>query len=133
MFWGGLLSILPHKDAFHFIEEKYHTMYGENAELPVNLSGHSPMALAALAEWSMEYSKDKDKSFLGTPLPDQQRGAFWDVIRAHADESEMPAQRIKMEDYTCCRFSSATLFISVCDGNNDQGFVTEFVGESVLS
>jgi serine/threonine protein phosphatase PrpC len=68
-----------------------------------------------------------------TPLPDQQRGAFWDVICAHAGASEMPGRQIKMEDYTCCRFPSATLFISVCDGHDNQGFVSEFVGESVLS
>jgi serine/threonine protein phosphatase PrpC len=145
-----------HTEALSFLQAKYLSQFGTNQQdedVPVDLMGHTPLGAALLSpEIKAKQNKnalleqlysDHDKSLLGSPLPVEQRivGSVTSKvvpaghsICAIAGMSEIPGKRIRMEDCTICKATSdGTLLLTVCDGHGDEGLVSHFVAESLIT
>jgi serine/threonine protein phosphatase PrpC len=143
-----------HTEAVAFLQEKHREVYGpdsHNAEVPVDLMGQTPLGAALLspdvkakrnkAALMEQLYSENDQSLLGSPLPVDLRivGSTTSLVttrgvKAIAGMSEIPGKRVRMEDCTICKATSdGTLLLTVCDGHGDEGLVSHFVAESLIT
>ena len=127
-----------------------------NKPPPVDLLGHTPLGLALLSpevqakknkkEVLAKLYNEQDQSIMGSPFPVEQRivGDISTIpnqkssrtehsLRAIAGMSEIPGKRIRMEDCTVCHANDSALLLAVCDGHGDEGHISQFVAESLVT
>lgn len=138
-----------HTEALLFIQAKHQEIFGSEADVPTDLMGHTPLG-AALMSPDVKAKRNKsglleqlyrvtDKSVRGSPLPAEQRVVYDDEsnneasLRVVAGMSEMPGKRIRMEDCTVCQSYKSAVLIAVCDGHGDDGLVSQFVAERLVT
>jgi serine/threonine protein phosphatase PrpC len=134
--WGCL-------EAMQFMMDKLNSLEGAKAQVPRDVMSRTPVGLAVLAPKSKvsghssiieQYATDTDKSFIGSPVPVEQRVMTLssDDNRAQAGISVLAGRRVLMEDYIFCRELPTALLLSVCDGHDDRRLVSEFVAKGVV-
>jgi serine/threonine protein phosphatase PrpC len=128
------------KEATEFIISK---LPADPAKMPRDAMNRTPVGVTTLAPRNKDsghlsiierYATETDKSYVGFPLAPQERVVLsGEDNHAQAGISEMPGKRVLMEDYIHCLPLPSGLLLSVCDGHEDRGLVSEFVAKSVVS
>lgn len=137
-----------HSQFVQFVQSKHRAVFGTSV-VPVDLLGRTPLGAALTspdpkasgrnkaALWQQLYSPT-DPSVRGCPPPADHRviyaaAAASSKLRAVAGWSEMPGQRIRMEDCTVARTVPSAVLLAVCDGHDDDGQVSRHVAEHWVS
>jgi serine/threonine protein phosphatase PrpC len=130
-----------HSEFLRFIKSKHVEAFGEEASVPMDLIGRTPLGAALMSPdpkvkrnksvLMEQLYRDTDKSVRGSPLPVEHRVVYAsdDNLHVVAGLSEMPGKRIRMEDCTIGKTTKSAVLLAVCDGHDDEGLVSRFVAE----